>query len=128
MKASLKSFALILLGYLSASAQSADEKVRLIINSDKFKAAQSFIEKDYDRFMNEIVQLTEIEAPPFKEEKRGKVYLDMLRQHGLSNVEMDAEGNVMGIRKGTGGGPLIAIAAHLDTVFPEGTDVKVKKK
>lgn len=34
----------------------------------------------------------------------------------------------MGVRKGTGGGPLIAIAAHLDTVFPEGTDVKVKRE
>jgi acetylornithine deacetylase/succinyl-diaminopimelate desuccinylase-like protein len=41
---------------------------------------------------------------------------------------MDAEGNVMGIRRGTGAGPLIAIAAHLDTVFPEGTDVKVKRQ
>ena len=52
----------------------------------------------------------------------------MLRQHGLTSVERDAEGNVMGLRKGTGGGPLIAIAAHLDTVFPEGTDVKVKRE
>jgi di/tripeptidase len=109
------------------SAQSPDQTAQRIINSEKFKAAQAFIDKDYDRFVNEIVQLTEIEAPPFKEEKRGKVYLEMLRQHGLTNVEMDAEGNVMGIRKGTGNGPLIAIAAHLDTVFPEGTDVKVKR-
>ena len=52
----------------------------------------------------------------------------MLRQHGLTDVERDAEGNVMGVRKGTGNGPLIAIAAHLDTVFPEGTDVKVKRE
>src|SRR5262245_51609587 len=110
-----------------ASAQSPDQTSQRIINSEKFKAAQAFIDKDYDRFVNEIVQLTEIEAPPFKEEKRAKVYLEMLRQHGLTNVEMDAEGNVMGIRKGTGGGPLIAIAAQLDTVFPEGTDVKVKR-
>jgi acetylornithine deacetylase/succinyl-diaminopimelate desuccinylase-like protein len=128
MKAILTLFALTLLLCRSVSAQSADENAKQIINSDKFKAAQSFIEKDYDRFMSEIVQLTEIEAPPFKEEKRAKVYLEMLRQHGLANVEIDAEGNVMGIRKGTGGGPLIAIAAHLDTVFPQGTDVKVKKK
>src|SRR6185295_14701008 len=112
---------------LSASAQSPDATAQRIVNHEKFKTAQAFIEKDYDRFVNEIVQLTEIEAPPFKEEKKGKVYLEMLRQHGLSNVEMDAEGNVMGLRKGTGGGPLIAIAAHLDTVFPEGTDVKVKR-
>jgi acetylornithine deacetylase/succinyl-diaminopimelate desuccinylase-like protein len=128
MKRILTACAITLLFCASLASQSADEKVQRIINSDKFKAAQTFIEKDYDRFMNEIVQLTEIEAPPFKEEKRAKVYLEMLRQHGLSDVEIDAEGNVMGIRKGTGGGPLIAIAAHLDTVFPEGTDVKVKKK
>lgn len=110
-----------------ASAQSPDAAAQRIMNHEKFKAAQAVIDKDYDRFVSEIIQLTEIEAPPFKEEKRAKVYLEMLRQHGLSNVEMDAEGNVMGVRKGSGNGPLIAIAAHLDTVFPEGTDVKVKR-
>jgi tripeptide aminopeptidase len=55
----------------------------------------------------------------------------MLKAHGLSNVEMDAEGNVMGVRAGTvtkGKGPFVVIAAHLDTVFPEGTDVKVKRE
>src|SRR6185369_12344184 len=65
--------------------------------------------------------------PPFKEAKRAAAYLQMLRQAGLTNVEQDAEGNVMGVRKGTGSGPLIAVAAHLDTVFPEGTDVTVKR-
>jgi di/tripeptidase len=42
-------------------------------------------------------------------------------------VEKDEEGNVMGLRRGTGGGPLLAVLAHLDTVFPEGTDVKVTR-
>jgi acetylornithine deacetylase/succinyl-diaminopimelate desuccinylase-like protein len=51
----------------------------------------------------------------------------MLRAHGLAGVERDAEGNVMGVRRGSGGGPLIAIAAHLDTVFPAGTNVTVKR-
>ena len=120
--------ALVLFLFCQGSfAQTPEANAQRIINSDKFKAAQAVIEKDYDRFVNEIIQLTEIEAPPFKEERRGKAYLEMLRQHGLTNVEMDAEGNVMGLRKGTGNGPLIAIAAHLDTVFPEGTDVKVKR-
>jgi tripeptide aminopeptidase len=40
---------------------------------------------------------------------------------------MDPEGNVMGVRKGSGSGPMLAVTAHLDTVFPEGTDVKVKR-
>src|SRR5215510_3211432 len=127
MKIAVRLTLAILLACRIVAAQSPEQTAQRIINSEKFKAAQAFIEKDYDRFVTEIIQLTEIEAPPFKEEKRAKVYLEMLRQHGLTNVEMDAEGNVMGIRKGTGNGPLIAIAAHLDTVFPEGTDVKVKR-
>src|SRR5688572_10420637 len=90
--------------------------VRRVINNPQFKAVEDFISKDHERFVREIIQITEIEAPPFKEQTRARAYLEMLRRHGLSNVEMDAEGNVMGIRKGTGGGPLIAIAAHLDTV------------
>ncbi len=49
-----------------------------------------------------------------------------MRQYGLADVHMDEEGNVIGLRKGRGG-PLIAVSAHLDTVFPEGTDVKVKR-
>ena len=52
----------------------------------------------------------------------------MLKQSGLADVEIDAEGNVMGVRKGRATGPLIAIAAHLDTVFPEGTNVKVRRE
>jgi acetylornithine deacetylase/succinyl-diaminopimelate desuccinylase-like protein len=33
----------------------------------------------------------------------------------------------MGIRRGTAAGPLLAVVAHLDTVFPEGTNVKVRR-
>ena len=108
-----------------AHAQAPD--VQRLLNNAKFQAAEDFIDKDHDRIVSETIRIAEIEAPPFKEEKRARAYLEMLRQSGLMNVEMDAEGNVMGIRKGTRGGPLIAIAAHLDTVFPEGTNVKVKR-
>src|SRR5262245_31889762 len=99
-----------------------------ILTNPRFQAAQDFISKDHDRFVREMIQITEIEAPPFKEEKRAKAYAEMLRQSGLPDVEIDGEGNVIGLRKGTGGGPLIAIAAHLDTVFPEGTSVSVRRE
>jgi acetylornithine deacetylase/succinyl-diaminopimelate desuccinylase-like protein len=82
---------------------------------------------DHDRMVADIVTLTEIPAPPFKEDRRAAAYLKMLQQAGLANVERDAEGNVMGVRRGRGTGPLVAVAAHLDTVFPEGTDVRVKR-
>ena len=110
-----------------SQAPSPDDAVKRVADDPKFKAAMAAIDKDHDRLVAEIIQLTEIPAPPFKEDARGAAYLEMLRAAGLTNVERDAEGNVMGLRKGTGGGPLIAIAAHLDTVFPEGTDVKVKR-
>jgi len=93
-----------------------------------FQAAQDFVTKDHDRFVRETIQITEIEAPPFKEEKRARAFAELLRQSGLSDVDIDPEGNVVGVRKGVGNGPLIAIAAHLDTVFPEGTNVKVRRE
>jgi len=110
----------------AASAQTAN--VQRVLMDPRFQAAEDFVATDHDRFVREIIQITEIEAPPFRETKRGKAFADMLRQSGLSNVEIDSEGNVIGMRKGAGGGPLIAIAAHLDTVFPEGTNVKVRRE
>lgn len=104
-----------------------DADVARVAKHAKFAAAMDAIDRDHDRLINEIITLTEIPAPPFKEDKRGAAYLEMLKAAKLTNIERDPEGNVMGLRKGTGTGPLIAIAAHLDTVFPEGTDTKVKR-
>jgi tripeptide aminopeptidase len=111
----------------AAGAQAPDAEARRILDSPQFKQAAAFIRSDYDRFVRELITVTEIPAPPFKEQRRAKAFLEMLRQHGLSDVEMDPEGNVMGVRQGVGGGAMLAVVAHLDTVFPEGTDVKVKR-
>jgi len=113
-----------------AAAQTPpDATIARVRASQSFKAAMAAIERDHDRMIDEVITLTEIPAPPFNEDARGAAYLEMLRTHGLTDVERDAEGNVMGIRRGTGpaGGPLLAVAAHLDTVFPEGTDVMVRR-
>jgi len=118
----------LLLTLIAGPALTQTANVQRLLADPKVQAAQEFVAKDHDRFVREIIQITEIEAPPFKEGKRAKVFAEMLRQSGLSNVEIDAEGNVIGLRKGTGTGPLIAIAAHLDTVFPEGTNVRVRRE
>lgn len=118
----------LLLAIVRAAASAQTSNVQRVLVDPKFQAAQEFIAKDHDRFVRETIQITEIEAPPFKEAKRAKIFVEMLRQSGLSDVEIDAEGNVVGLRRGTGTGPLIAIAAHLDTVFPEGTNVKVRRE
>jgi len=113
---------------VAATALTQTANVQRVLMDAKVQAAQEFVAKDHDRFVREIIQITEVEAPPFKEAKRAKLFAEMLRQSGVSNVEVDAEGNVIGLRKGIGAGPLIAIAAHLDTVFPEGTNVKVRRE
>jgi len=120
---------LVILSALVASVFFAQvPAVQRLLTDARLQGAQAFVAKDHDRFVREIIQITEIEAPPFKEEKRAKAYAEMLRQSGLSDIEIDEEGNVIGLRKGIGNGPLIAIAAHLDTVFPEGTNVKVRRE
>jgi len=108
----------------------ADRTITRIRDSAGFKAAMATLDREHDRIVEDTITLTEIPAPPFKEQKRAEAYMAMLKAHGLSDVEMDAEGNVMGLRRGTGpaGGPLVVIAAHLDTVFPEETNVKVRRE
>ena len=72
------------------------------------------------------IELNEIEAPPFKEEKRAKVFADYFTKLELDTVWIDTEGNVLGLMLGSEGKRTVALDAHLDTVFPEGTDVKVR--
>ena len=73
------------------------------------------------------VSICEIPAPPFKEERRAAEMKKRFEALGFRNVRIDSIGNVIAERPGTGGGPVVVIAAHLDTVFPEETDVRVQR-
>ena len=117
---------LLLLGIGTALGQTPNERVARIQADENYQKALAFIDEDYPLFVEELIELTEIPAPPFMESERGAVYRQKLQELGLESVEIDAVGNVMGIRPG-GEGPLLVVAAHLDTVFPEGTDVRVRR-
>jgi tripeptide aminopeptidase len=102
-------------------------RMKKLMASPAFAKAKASLDGDWDRIIRDVITLTEIPAPPFKEAERAKAYAAMLKEHGLADVEIDAEGNATGLRKGTDPtAPLLVIAAHLDTVFPEGTDTKVR--
>lgn len=87
-----------------------------------------YIEEDQERTTEQQIALTEIPAPAFCEGPRAMYFKACLEQLGLADVQTDAVGNVFGIRRGTGDGPSLVVCAHLDTVFPEGTDVRVQRR
>lgn len=93
----------------------------------KVAPAVATIQADNPWTLAQQVSLCEIPAPPFKEQVRAAEFSRRLAALGLVNVRTDAEGNVIAERPGTGGGPRVVISAHLDTVFPEGTDVTVTR-
>lgn len=90
------------------------------------KAMRYIVELEADSLQN-LIELTEIPAPPFAEERRGLRFAEMLRAAGLADVTIDQVGNVIGRRPGINGQRVVAFVAHLDTVFPEGTDVTVRQ-
>ncbi|MFL1462713.1 M20/M25/M40 family metallo-hydrolase [Roseococcus sp. DSY-14] len=105
-----------------------EERIRAIRQDARFAAACAVMAQEHDRTVDDIIRLTEIPAPPFGEGPRAAAYLEMLRAHGLEDCAEDAVGNVMGTRRGFGNGEVLVVAAHLDTVFPAGTDVRVRRE
>ncbi len=104
------------------------QEVRRLAAARAVRDAFRIIE-DLDAWaLESLVELTEIPAPPFMEEARGRRFAELLAECGADSVRTDAEGNVFGLRRGRRGGRTVALGAHLDTVFPEGTDVTVRRR
>jgi acetylornithine deacetylase/succinyl-diaminopimelate desuccinylase-like protein len=93
---------------------------RLRVALDAIKAQEAWT-------IDQQISLCEIPSPPFKEARRAAEYRRRLRALGITNVRIDSVGNVIAERRGIGSGPTVLIEGHLDTVFPEGTNVKVKR-
>ena len=92
------------------------------------RAAFAAAERNEPQMIDLQVKVCEIPAPPFHEEVRGRELKRLFEEYGLRDVRIDRAGNVIGVRPGKAAHPNVVLAAHLDTVFPEGTDVKVKRE
>jgi tripeptide aminopeptidase len=100
----------------------------ILANPKVIKALEDIKADDAHAFA-EQKSITEIPSPPYKERRRAEYFLKRFVDLGFKDAAIDAEGNVIALRKGSGGGrPKLVVSAHLDTVFPEGTDVTVKEK
>lgn len=112
---------------IPALDQKVFEKIQTLSQTATVQKALKIIEEEVDFAMQEQIDLCEIPAPTFEESARAQEIAKRMRLYGLTDVSFDEIGNVIGKRPGTKGDKNIVIAAHMDTVFPAGTDVTVKK-
>ena len=105
-----------------------DATLRAVTEAATFRAAVAALGADHDRTVADIIALTEIPAPPFQEAERAKAWMRKAAEQGLGELRQDAVGNVTALRRGSGDGDLLCVAAHLDTVFPPETDVRVRRQ
>ena len=119
---------LLAVGAAAAAPAAAPVAAQLPITAanPRVRAVLDIIKADSAWTLQQQIELTQIPAPPFKESVRGAEYKRRLEALGFTNVMIDSAGNVIAERKGMGNGPTVVIAGHLDTVFPEGTNVTVK--
>jgi len=131
------SFAILLLSVISVKILAQEDQNRSSENTyateiknlrkNKFVVEAFKAIDDLDAgTVKELIELTEIPAPPFKEALRAQRVKQLFENAGADKVWIDSIGNVLAIRKGKKPAQTVVLDAHLDTVFPEGTDVIVK--
>lgn len=99
-----------------------------LLRDASVRAALDAAKATEPRTLADQIRLCEIPAPPFKEGARADAVRTAFEQLGLVNVRIDKAGNVLGDRPGSAASERLVMAAHLDTVFPEGTDVRVRRQ
>jgi acetylornithine deacetylase/succinyl-diaminopimelate desuccinylase-like protein len=112
----------------SAAPTPLEASVDRLAKHPTVTAAFAALQNENAWTLDQQVSICQIPAPPFKEQARAAEYAKRFRELGVQNVRTDKEGNVIGEIRGVRPGPTLMLAGHLDTVFPEGTDVRVKRE
>lgn len=99
-------------------------QVQAVADRANVSAANAYIDRNHDSILHEWIAITEINAPSGQEQQRAKYIESLLRKYHLDDIHYDSAGNLIAVRKGTGGGPVIVFDAHLDTVFQPGLQIK----
>lgn len=108
------------------SARATDSPIDKIAQDPRCARGLDWIDRNTQWVTAEQVRLTEIPAPEQNEARRGE-YLAKLLEASGARVRTDKAGNVIGEWSGTDSNGVVLLAAHLDTVFPAGTDLRVKR-
>jgi acetylornithine deacetylase/succinyl-diaminopimelate desuccinylase-like protein len=110
------------------TAISHEQVIGDLLADARVRRAFQFFEERAEEITEEHAGLCAIPAPPFGEEARAQYLGARFRQCGLKDARTDAEGNCVALRRGKSLRPLVALSAHLDTVFPEGTCFTVRRE
>jgi tripeptide aminopeptidase len=97
-----------------------------ILKRADVQSAIAMLEQRFPSQVEEWIRIAEMPGKSRLEQQRGAYVKSVFEKEGLK-VSVDSIGNVTGVRKGTGGGPTIVIAAHTDIVFPPETNTKVRR-
>jgi len=98
-----------------------------LLKAPAVQTAFRFFEANAEAITNEQIAICSMPAPPFKEKERAEYFYSKFAELGFE-VAIDQEGNCLGLRRGRSLDPLVVVSAHLDTVFPAGTDVTVRNE
>ncbi len=96
-------FVLFLAGLNASLAAQISTDVGSLTKNTKIVEALDYIKRIEPETIEEQIKLTEIPSPTFQEEKRGLYFKERFEQLGLKSFRVDAAGNVIGERMGSGG-------------------------
>jgi tripeptide aminopeptidase len=113
--------------FLAAATVVAAQSPAELLREPAVRGAIDAARRNEPQTLELQARICRIPAPPFQEEARGRELKRLFEELGLKQVRVDNAGNVIGVRPGKAARPNLAFAAHLDTVFPEGTDVSVTR-
>ena len=111
---------------VAPSHASRQAQLSRLSDNARVRAALDWFTPNISWVNDQQARLTEIPAPPFQESQRAAAVKELFAAAGLS-VQLDKTGNVIADVVGANAREIVLVAAHLDTVFPSGTDVKVHR-
>lgn len=128
LKRTVALFCLTLLASRGAPQEGAAGIGASLLEDAKVREVLEAVRVNEPQVLEDQVRLCEIEAPSFHEQARAAVMKAEFENAGLQNIRIDAVGNVLGERPGRQARPRVVVASHLDTVFPSGTDLRVRRE
>src|SRR5215217_5867733 len=102
--------------------------VRYLLSATEVARALRFFETNAEAITDEHIRICSVPATPFNEQQRAEYLSKKFSELGLSEVEIDEEGNCIGLIEGSSRSPLIVVSAHLDTVFSKETDFTIVRR